>query len=206
MVCFGRGLANSDQEQRVEAGSTYYYVSDALGSVVALAGASSNVATYSYDPYGKVTSSGTVSNPWRFAGGYFDSETKLTKFGTRYYDPAIGRWTQRDPEAGRISDPMTMNPYLYVGGNPVNLTDPSGRHHTTQIDCSKNPSPFCVEDYGDAVEVGISFAIGCQGLAELAVVVSAPLSPLGQGLATAGACLVGGVGGVYGVEGLTTGV
>jgi uncharacterized protein RhaS with RHS repeats len=47
-------------------------------------------------------------------------------FGTRYYDPLVGRWTQQDPVAGSISDPGTVNRYLYVGNNPVNRIDPTG--------------------------------------------------------------------------------
>jgi RHS repeat-associated protein len=48
------------------------------------------------------------------------------KFGTRYYDPAVGRWTQQDPVAGSIGDPRTVNRYVYVGDNPVNFVDPGG--------------------------------------------------------------------------------
>ncbi len=85
------------------------------------------VSTYAYDPYGNLTSStGSVANPWRFAGGYFDSSTGLYKFGTRYYDAAIGRWTQQDPLRGHLDDPTSLNRYVYAGDDPVNLTDPSG--------------------------------------------------------------------------------
>ncbi len=59
--------------------------------------------TYQYDPYGNLTSStGSVANPWRFAGGYFDSGTGLYKFGARYYDPTLGRWSQQDPLRGQL--------------------------------------------------------------------------------------------------------
>ncbi len=86
------------------------------------------VSTYQYDPYGNLTSSsGTVANPWRFAGGYYDSGTGLYKFGTCYYDPTLGRWSQQDPLSGKLTDPNSLNRYLYVGDNPVNLTDLSGR-------------------------------------------------------------------------------
>ncbi len=75
---------------------THYYLFDVLGSVVALTDSSGGVvASYSYEPYGRTTASGTVSNAWRFAAGYFDASTGLYKFGTRYYDPGLARWTQR---------------------------------------------------------------------------------------------------------------
>src|SRR5260370_10950001 len=86
------------------------------------------VSTYQYDPYCNLTSStGSVANPWRFAAGYFDSSTRLYKDGTRYYDSAIGRWTQQDPLRGSLADPTSLNRYLYVSDDPVNFTDPSGK-------------------------------------------------------------------------------
>jgi RHS repeat-associated protein len=108
--------------------SRYYYLRDVLGSVVAVTdqnGAVSNRYVYE-DPYGEqVTTSGTVPNPWRFAGAYFDAETGLYKIGARYYAPTQARWTQRDP-VGQPLSPREANGYTYVGGDPVNLTDPLG--------------------------------------------------------------------------------
>jgi RHS repeat-associated protein len=105
---------------------TYNYVFDGLGSVAALTSSTGTVAkTYSYDPYGTVTAgTGTVDNPWQYASGFYDSGLNTVKFGQRYYDPSIARWTQTDPiDAIGIQQ---GNRYLYVGGNPVNATDPSG--------------------------------------------------------------------------------
>ena len=86
------------------------------------------VNTYQYDPYGNLTSStGTVSNPWRYAGGYYDSGTGLYKFGIRYYDPTTGRWTQRDPVGGSLQETTKANPFVYADNDPVNQVDPSGK-------------------------------------------------------------------------------
>lgn len=91
------------------------------------------MASYSYDPYGNTLSAtGTqaADNPWRFAGGYYDNEGDgLYHFGERYYDRA-GHWTQQDRLAGDITQPGSVNRYLYAGANPVNLTDPFGRDIT----------------------------------------------------------------------------
>jgi RHS repeat-associated protein len=117
--------------QRTPDGSHWYFLKDGLGSVVAVvSGDGSSIgARYAYDPYGQVTCrltpSCTVSNPWQFAGGYLDS-TGLYKFGTRYYDPNLGRWTQQDPIGGTVASPSTVDRYTYAGDNPVNRSDPTG--------------------------------------------------------------------------------
>ncbi|MGL4550049.1 MAG: RHS repeat-associated core domain-containing protein, partial [Gemmataceae bacterium] len=77
-----------------------------------------------YDEFGRVlvdTSPGF--QPFGFAGGLYDRDTGLVRFGARDYDAEAGRWTAQDPIgfAGRQS-----NLYAYVNNNPVTFTDPSG--------------------------------------------------------------------------------
>ncbi len=126
---------------------TLYYLFDGLGSTVALTDSTGAVKnTYAYDPYGKVTAStGSVANPYRFGGAYgaYTDSSGLVKIGERYYDPALGRWLQQDPlaiggslpiggalprnaSAGCSMDPTNGHRYAYVGGNPINSSDPSG--------------------------------------------------------------------------------
>jgi RHS repeat-associated protein len=62
--------------------------------------------------------------PFGFAGGLYDAETGLTRFGARDYDAETGRWTSKDPIRFEGGD---ANLYGYVLGDPVNFTDPSGR-------------------------------------------------------------------------------
>jgi RHS repeat-associated protein len=50
------------------------------------------------------------------------AEVGLIYYRARYYDPAIGRFISRDP-AGMVDG---VNRYAYVGGDPVDYTDPSG--------------------------------------------------------------------------------
>jgi RHS repeat-associated protein len=114
-------------------GSTSYYVLDGLGSPVALVNTSGVViATYTYDPYGTATvgnptgSAAAGLNPYRFAGGLNDRSTGYVKFGMRYYDPATGRFTQQDG-LEVIGNPGSGNRYQYVGDDPVNYVDLTGR-------------------------------------------------------------------------------
>jgi len=57
-----------------------------------------------------------------------DYETSLMYYGARYYDPDIGRFITADtivPTGGMNS--QGLNRYMYVAGNPVKYTDPTGR-------------------------------------------------------------------------------
>jgi RHS repeat-associated protein len=110
-------------EEITPSGTPYWYHHDQLGSTRALSDSSGSVqATYSYDPYGNLTtSSGSVSTPLRFAGEYTDVESGLQYLRARYYDPTAGQFLTRDPLAG-----LTHSAHAYVGGNPLNMVDPTG--------------------------------------------------------------------------------
>jgi RHS repeat-associated protein len=62
-----------------------------------------------------------MTNPFMFAGQYFDSDSGLYYLRARYYDPSTGQFLSRDP----LVD-LTREPYGYVHDNPLNFTDPSG--------------------------------------------------------------------------------
>jgi hypothetical protein len=51
-----------------------------------------------------------------------DAETGLYHYRARTYDPAEGRFKQRDP----LGHSDGMNPYQHVGSGPTDFTDPSG--------------------------------------------------------------------------------
>ncbi|WP_329014131.1 RHS repeat-associated core domain-containing protein [Streptomyces sp. NBC_00690] len=103
-------------------GRSYYYLTDAIGSVVALADdTGTKVNTYAYEPRGvkRSTTTETVPQPYRFAAGYQDP-TGLYHYAARYYDPHTSRFTSPDPSG------QEKNPYLYAEGDPVNRIDPTG--------------------------------------------------------------------------------
>lgn len=105
-------------------GTIDYYEQDGLGSVTSLTSSSGSVAqTYTYDSFGTTTtSSGSLTNFFRYTGREFDAETGLFYYRARYYDPAGGRFLSNDPE----NFAADVNFYRYVGDDPVGLTDPSG--------------------------------------------------------------------------------
>jgi RHS repeat-associated protein len=77
-----------------------------------------------YDEFGRVTTDTNPGfQPFGFAGGFYDRDTGLVRFGARDYDAITGRWTAKDPIQFRGHD---GNLYAYVFNDPVNLIDPSG--------------------------------------------------------------------------------
>jgi RHS repeat-associated protein len=77
-----------------------------------------------YDPFGRVLSDTAPGfQPFGFAGGLYDRDTGLVRFGARDYDAETGRWTAKDPV---LFAGGQENLYAYVNNDPVNRTDPDG--------------------------------------------------------------------------------
>ena len=112
----------------VQGSTTFRVIKDHLGSPRLIVNATSGAVAQrlDYDEWGNVTISGTQPVDWQpygFAGGLYDPDTGLVRFGARDYDPETGRWTAKDPIRFRARD---SNLYRYVMGDPVNHRDPSG--------------------------------------------------------------------------------
>jgi len=102
----------------------YYYINDRLGTPIQLIAPSGTVVWQAaYQAYGEAqVQVATISNNLRFPGQYFDAETGLHYNWNSYYDPVAGRYISPDP----IGLDGGLNLYAYVGGNPVNWSDPKG--------------------------------------------------------------------------------
>jgi len=107
-------------------GEKYYLHYDQVGSLGAISDTSHHIIKeITYDTYGNILTDSNTSFkvPFGFAGGLYDADTGLTRFGYRDYDATTGKWTAKDPIGFRGGD---SNLYGYVLGDPVNLVDPSG--------------------------------------------------------------------------------
>jgi RHS repeat-associated protein len=87
--------------------------------------------TNGYQPYGQDNGnpncpSCPTSPPIKFTGKPFSATTGLYYYFHRWYDPSIGRFISVDPKHGHLSNPQSLNLYIYVVDLPTTLKDPSG--------------------------------------------------------------------------------
>ena len=114
----------------IKGGVTYRIIADHLGSPrLVIDAATGTVAQrMDYDEFGRVLlDTNPGFQPFGFAGGIYDQDTGLVRFGARDYDAETGRWTAKDP-VGFMGG--SSNLWTYARDDPVNLLDPTGLRGT----------------------------------------------------------------------------
>ncbi len=110
----------------IKNGNTYRIISDHLNSPRLVIDVATGIVAQAlnYDEFGNVIlDTNPGFQPFGFAGGLYDKDTKLVRFGARDYYAHIGRWTAKDPSRFGGGDTEL---YGYVGNDPTNGSDPSG--------------------------------------------------------------------------------
>jgi RHS repeat-associated protein len=130
-------------------GSTWtasFYGYDGHGNVLFLTNSAGTVTdTYQYDAFGRLIAvTGSTPSSFLYSGEWSDS-VGLYNLRARYYNQAIGRFWTRDPIEGTQCCGLSWNPFIYIGDNPVNRIDPSGRAELEE-------EGEALEEAADAVE------------------------------------------------------
>ena len=122
----------------------YYFVCNWRGDVIQIYNASGTlVGSYTYDAWGRVTENATSAdtqnitetNPIRYRGYYYDTETRLYYLKSRYYDPATKRFLNADGSDNLKpqSDLYDKNLYSYCDNNPIMCEDLDGNVWITAV-------------------------------------------------------------------------
>ncbi len=113
-------------EYMIQGGQNYRIIADHLGSPRFVVNSSTGAIVHqmNYDEFGNVANDTYPGfQPFGFAGGLYDRDTGIVRFGARDYDPVAGRWTAKDPIRFRGGD---VNLYGYVFNDPVAFIDIDG--------------------------------------------------------------------------------
>ena len=134
-------------------GTWYSYGWDLTKNICELYSTGGNIATsYTYTPFGKVTSSGSTTQPIQWSSEYHDAESCLKCYTYRCYYSGDAVWLSMDPIL------KIGNLYNYINNNPQSVSDYLGLvsadplyFDTTRIRTNNIVREFISESYNDAV-------------------------------------------------------
>ena len=130
------------------------YKQDRHGNVVAVLDQWGNIAErYTYDAFGKPKimswwdnnerTSSWLGNRFMFQGREYLSELGIYDYRHRHYNPALGRFLQKDPLGFGGGD---ANLFRYCGGDPVNGSDPAGLAPPPPAKQKQGPEGYATTD------------------------------------------------------------
>jgi RHS repeat-associated protein len=155
LASYTQGIGIDKLICRTDTNGPRYFHADALGSTRLMTDEDEETAaTYTYDAWGKLTSTPNQNdgNKFKFTAREFEDEIGLQYNRARFYDPETGRFITQDPLTGGPDDPSIgyknniyagidrvvnqymesfdlhrrTNRYVYCYNNPLNSIDPLG--------------------------------------------------------------------------------
>jgi RHS repeat-associated protein len=146
LVRYANGESLDEPLSMQRSAITSYYHPDGLGNITSLSNTTGGVAqSYSFDAFGRTTSTTGLANPFQYTARESDTETGLYYYRSRYYDPNVGRFLGEDSAlfGGGV------NFYSYVQNSPTGLVDPTGNY------ARLNPMSRCAKVFAEALQSGL---------------------------------------------------
>ena len=108
-------------------GNAQFAAYDGNGSIIGLVdgATATTTANYDYSPFGetiRMTGTQAAANPFRFSTKFTEADSGLLYYGYRYYQPATGRWSSRDP----LEEGGGIQLYAFVRNDPISTVDNLG--------------------------------------------------------------------------------
>ena len=136
------------------------YVYDGRGSVAqaisapvageaatsALPDISVKVQSFAYTAYGEQMGNVKVSG-FTYNAEAYDAATGMLNLRARQYEPAVGRFGQKDIVRGTAHISLSINRYLFVINSPICYLDPTGRDYTPAKALALGKGPITKEHY-----------------------------------------------------------
>ncbi len=110
-------------------GTLNYLIGDHLGSTSLTTNASGQIfSEQRYKAWGEVRyTSGNMPTKFQYTGQFSDSYINLLWYGSRHYDPELGRFIQPDSIVPTsVQGVQAWDRYAYVNNAPTRYTDPTG--------------------------------------------------------------------------------
>jgi RHS repeat-associated protein len=114
-------------------GVARWLLSDHLGSTAkTVSSGGSTEGEQRYMPYGwQRYITGTLESDYRFTGQRLDDNFYLYFYGSRWYDPVVGRFIRPDSIVPEPANPQALNRYAYTLNNPLKYVDPNSHSPLT---------------------------------------------------------------------------
>jgi RHS repeat-associated protein len=104
----------------------------------------------------------TGNRQW-YTGKPVDSETGLSNFGARMYDPVIGRFMGVDAVGFSEGNLHSFNRYTYGNNNPLRFIDPDGNSPMDWVHGGLTAASFCPSVCGSVFSAADGVVYAAQG-------------------------------------------